>query len=264
MANGCLNDQVTATGAAIADLTYHVQNDGPITWSPTWSSSVTGCPLTFKVGRIVGGVEQALTSHETAALTHSTVNGSLSLQSTDQTLNGEIWTIKLYKKSTYSTHANSEGIYQFVIKFVDPCVLAVLTISPSTLTANPYTYVIDATANVQNFLDSKVSSNELTATCPTDFTFTITKRDGTAFDTNIFTWDSSAQTFSTYSNDFSYYTNGPYLFTAKVAYSGGYVIAGSLDFQVNIGISCTSAVFDTFSVTNMGHLLFGSSVTQTL
>ena len=132
------------------------------------------------------------------------------------------------------------------------------------MTANPYTYVIDATANVQNFLDSKVSSNELTATCPTDFTFTITKRDETAFDTNIFTWDSSAQTFSTYSNDFSYYTNGPYLFTAKVAYSGGYVIAGSLDFQVNIGISCTSAVFDAFTIADMTHSVFGVSSTQTL
>ena len=95
----------------------------------------------------------------------------------------------MYKKSTYSTHAYSEGVYEFVITFVDPCVLAVLTISPATLTSNPYTYVIDNTADVQTFSDLAVSSTELTATCPTDFTFSITKRDGFAFDTSIFTWD---------------------------------------------------------------------------
>ena len=139
-----------------------------------------------------------------------------------------------------------------------------MSINASTLSSNPYTYVIDETVNVQTFLDNKVSSTEISGICPTDFTFTINKRDGTAIDPGIFTWNTVAQTLSTYTNDFSYYTNGPYLFTAKVAYAGGYAIAGSLDFQVNIGISCTSAVFDTFSVTNMGHLLFGSSVTQTL
>ena len=95
----------------------------------------------------------------------------------------------MYKKSTYSTHANSEGVYEFVITFVDPCVLAVLTISPATLTSNPYTYVIDNTADVQTFDDNLVTSTESTATCPTDFTFSITKRDGFAFDTSIFTWD---------------------------------------------------------------------------
>jgi len=88
---------------------------------------VTGCPLTFKIGRIVNGVEQALTSHETAALTHSTSNGSLTLLSTDYALDGEVWTIKLYKKSTYSTHAKAEGIYQFDITFRDFCWDSVLT-----------------------------------------------------------------------------------------------------------------------------------------
>ena len=180
VANGCLNDQVTATGTAISDFTYNLQKDGLKSWSPTWSSSVAGCPLTFEIRRIIGVVEQefVLTSHETSVLTHSNVNGSLALLSTNLNLNGEVWTIKLYKKSTYSTNASSEGIYKFKITFLDPCVVAVLTISPSTMTSNPYTYVIDDVANVQTFLDSAVSSTENTATCPTDFTFTITKRDG--------------------------------------------------------------------------------------
>lgn len=83
----------------------------------------------------------------------------------------------------------------------DPCSLATLTIDPTTLTANPsYTYVIGATADVQTFDDLKVTSST-SATCPTDFVFTITNRDNTAFDTSLFTWDAGAQTFTTYSTD---------------------------------------------------------------
>ena len=77
VANGCQADQVTPTSAAIADLTYNLNVDGLVTWTPTWSSSVAGCPLTYEIGRIVATVEQALTAHETATLTHSTVYGSL-------------------------------------------------------------------------------------------------------------------------------------------------------------------------------------------
>ena len=95
----------------------------------------------------------------------------------------------MFKKSTYSADANSEGVYQFVITFVDPCVLAVLTISLTTLTSNSYTYVIDDPANVLTFSDSEVSSTELTTICPTDYIFSITDRYGSAFDTSIFTWD---------------------------------------------------------------------------
>ena len=51
--NGCLNDQVTATGTAISDFTYYLNHDGLKSWSPTWSSTVTGCPLTFEIRRIV-------------------------------------------------------------------------------------------------------------------------------------------------------------------------------------------------------------------
>lgn len=94
---------------------------GLLTWSPTWSSSIAGCPLTFEIGRIVNSVEQALTSHETAALTHSAVDGSLQLLSNDFALATEVWTIKLYKKSTYSTAADGEGVFQFDITFRDLC-----------------------------------------------------------------------------------------------------------------------------------------------
>ena len=121
--------------------------------------------------------------------------------------------------------------------------------------------MIDATKNVQTFLDSSVTSTETSATCPTEYTFTVTNRDGTAFDTSLFTWDSSAQTFSTHTNDFSYYTNSPYLLTVYVAYAGGYSNAGSLDFKVIVDISCTSAVFDSFTVSDMTYSVFGTSAT---
>jgi len=80
MNNGCLADDVTnLTPASIPSFTYLMVNDGLLTWSPTWSSSVTGCPLTYEIRRIVATVEQVLTAYETAALTHSSVDGSLLL-----------------------------------------------------------------------------------------------------------------------------------------------------------------------------------------
>ena len=39
---------------------------------------------------------------------------------------------------------------------------------------------------------------------------------------------------------------------------------GSLDFQVDIDISCASAVFDSFTISEMTHSVFGASNTQTL
>ena len=79
--------------------------------------------------------------------------------------------------------------FTFTVEFLNPCAYAAFTIDSDILTNNPYTYVIDAAANVQTFLDGKVHSNCNWTLCPTDLTFTITKKDGTAFDTNIFTWN---------------------------------------------------------------------------
>lgn len=45
-----------------------------------------------------------------------------------------------------------------------------------------------------------------------------------------------------------------------VAYAG-YSNAGSLDFKVIVDISCTSAVFDTFKVSDMTYSVFGTSAT---
>ena len=98
VSNGCLLDAVTTNSpASIADLTYTMTLTGLLSWSPTWSSTVAGCPLSYNIGRVVTSTEQALAAHETAVLTHSTVDGSLSLNSNDFALDKEIWQIKLYK-----------------------------------------------------------------------------------------------------------------------------------------------------------------------
>lgn len=84
VSSSCTDDEVTKTSpASISDLIYKITKTGLHSWSPTWSSSVLSCPLTYNIGRMIDGVEQALTTHETAALTHSTLDGSLQLSSTD-------------------------------------------------------------------------------------------------------------------------------------------------------------------------------------
>jgi len=153
--------------------------------------------------------------------------------------------------------------FSFTVQFKDPCKLATLTIDPTTLTGTSYTYVIDATANVQTFLDSKVASSYAGSVCPSNYVFTITKRDGSAFDTTLFTWDSAAQTFTTFTNNFAHYSTSAYQLTAHVAYQG-YNIAGTLNFDVTVDISCTSAVFDAFTVNSMTHSALGSPDTQVL
>ena len=140
VANGCQADQVTPTSAAISDLTYYLNVDGVINWVQTWSSSVAGCPLTYEIGRIVSSAEQALTGLETAALMHSTVDGSLTLISADYALDGEVWEIKLYKKSTYSIDALGEGVYQFVLTLRDICWDSNLT--PAVFSASAYSFTL--------------------------------------------------------------------------------------------------------------------------
>ena len=143
----------------------------------------------------------------------------------------------------------------------DPCELATLTIDDSTLTANPFTYIIGQTADVQTFFDGKVSSTELVANCPSDFTFTVTKRDGTALDATIFTYNSGPQQLSTYNTDINNYTGAsPIQLTAHVAYNG-YAIAGTLDFDVNLDINCDSTTLAALTVSDMSFDIFETPAT---
>ena len=100
--------------------------------------------------------------------------------------------------------------------------------------------------------------------CPTVYTWTLTNQDGSAIDTNIFTFDGTAQTLSTYTTDFAYFTSGPsYPLRAHVAHNG-YAIAGTFDFNVLIGIDCSSATFDPLSIADMSHSVLGTADTQVL
>ena len=52
--------------------------------------------------------------------------------------------------------------------------------------------------------------------------------------------------------------------TAHVAYAGGYSIAGTLDFELNLEISCTSTTFETLIISDMAMLVLGASDTQVI
>ena len=49
-----------------------------------------------------------------------------------------MWSIKLYKQSTYGTAPDNDGIYLFDITFKDPCWHAI--ISPATLSSNYFNW----------------------------------------------------------------------------------------------------------------------------
>ena len=94
--NECAGDIVTPT-STIPNTIYNIGIDGTVSYYPTWSTTVTGCPVTFEIGRVVSGVEQAFTAVETAVLTYDTTDGSLDILTSDTTLDAQVWTIKLYK-----------------------------------------------------------------------------------------------------------------------------------------------------------------------
>ena len=107
--------------STITDQLYYIDFDGLRDFDPTWDNTVIGCPATFEIGRIVGGVEQPLTDAEYAVLSHSTIDGDISLSTSDFALDGEIWTIRLYKVSSDSIELNRVGEYIFDIEFRDIC-----------------------------------------------------------------------------------------------------------------------------------------------
>ena len=63
--------------------------------------------MTYEIGRIdeVTGIERPLNVDELAVITFDDTNGEMSYLTSNYDLDGEIWTIRLYKKSTYSITA---------------------------------------------------------------------------------------------------------------------------------------------------------------
>ena len=118
--NECQTDVVTPT-ATISDRDFIIgqSTKAEFTYAPTWSTTVSGCPFTYEVRRVVAAVDQALTAHETAALTFSAADGSFDIYTTDISLDSEVWTLKVFKRSTYALQPGQDGIYQFDITFID-------------------------------------------------------------------------------------------------------------------------------------------------
>lgn len=95
--------------------------DGTRSFDPTWSSATAGCPLTYEVGRVENSTLRPLTPAEKLVITHDNTNGKMSFVTSDFSLDGEIWTIRLYKRSTYSIGPKKDGVYTFDIEFRDIC-----------------------------------------------------------------------------------------------------------------------------------------------
>ena len=117
--NECAIDVVTPT-STIPDLTYNISKDGLITYTPTWTNSVKACPSTHEIRLVLADLsEVALTAKETSVLRFDIKDGSLDLQSSDKTLNGQVWIIKLFKRSTHGTQPTMDGVYLFKLEFID-------------------------------------------------------------------------------------------------------------------------------------------------
>ena len=120
--NDCQTDKVTPLDT-IPDELYYIAEDGVRTFAPSWSITVIGCPVTYEIGRIdeSTGLERPLGSAELAVIDFNGNDGQMSYQTSNYELDGEVWTIRLYKKSTYSIAPEQEGEYLFDIEFKDIC-----------------------------------------------------------------------------------------------------------------------------------------------
>lgn len=118
--DACQEDEVTNL-TTIDDILYYIAEDGTIAYEPTWEHSQTSCPFSYEVTRIVEGVERALNDEEKLVLTHDPSNGWLDLNTSDYSLDGQIWTIRLFMRSTFSESAKKDGAHVFDIEFRDIC-----------------------------------------------------------------------------------------------------------------------------------------------
>ena len=118
--DGCEEDEVTNL-STIEDTLYYIAEDGLVKYQPTWTHSELGCPIEYLVSRIVDGVERPLTDEEKTVLGHDDTNGWLDLITSDYALDGEIWTIRLFMRSSFSESPLKDGAHVFDIEFRDIC-----------------------------------------------------------------------------------------------------------------------------------------------
>lgn len=62
----------------------------------------------------------------------------MTLQTQDYSLDGEVWTIRLYQESTYSETGQRQGAYLFEVEFRDVCWDSALT--PARFTQTEYVF----------------------------------------------------------------------------------------------------------------------------
>ena len=83
--NECPGDVVTPT-SVINSFDYNIDEDGTFSFAPTWTTTVTDCPVTYEIRRVISGVEYALSATETAVLTFDSTDGSLDVYTLDRNL----------------------------------------------------------------------------------------------------------------------------------------------------------------------------------
>ena len=54
--NECAGDIVTPT-SSIPDTLYNIGIDGTVSYYPTWITTVTGCPVTYEIRRVISSVD---------------------------------------------------------------------------------------------------------------------------------------------------------------------------------------------------------------
>ena len=118
--DACAEDEVT-NETSIEDTLYYIAEDGVVSYLPTWSHIKEGCPFTYEVRRIVEGVERLLSDAEKLVLTHDNTNGWMDLSTSNYVLDAEIWTIRLFMQSTFSSSEKRDGAHVFDIEFRDIC-----------------------------------------------------------------------------------------------------------------------------------------------
>ena len=100
--------------SSISNFTlYYIAEDGVVSYKPEWSHTKVNCPIEYLVSRIEGSVERPLTSPEMLVLTLDKSNGFLDLKTSEYALDGEIWTIRLFMRSSFSIKPTMDGAYVF-------------------------------------------------------------------------------------------------------------------------------------------------------
>ena len=132
---------------------------------------------------------------------------------TSETKTISVYTADFAKAATYSMMAKACytdvptkcGSRTFTIIVNNPCLSDTLTIDATKFATPALTYNVKSTAGVLNWTDANAASTGGFTTICGAFTWTVTKIDGTAIDSTVFTgvYTGAAKTISTYTTDFT-------------------------------------------------------------